>query len=98
LNIFWIVSDHLKEFITNFEMILEGEHHIDQARSHVTACEMRVTKMKKELKKASKRGSAEDAQQLEIKLTQAERSCDQAQFEGQRSTPYFNNTVEHLQT
>jgi hypothetical protein len=64
-------------------MVLEGEHHIDHARTHVTACEMKATKLRKELKKTSKRGSAEEAQQLEIKLTQAERSCDQAQFEGQ---------------
>ncbi|XP_021915158.1 uncharacterized protein LOC110827625 isoform X2 [Zootermopsis nevadensis] len=86
LNALWTevqkeFADHLKEFITNFEMILEGEHHIDQARTHVTACEMKASKFRKELKKASKRGSAEEAQQMEIKLAQAERSCDQAQFE-----------------
>jgi hypothetical protein len=54
--------------------------------------------MKKQLEKASKRRSAKGARQLKIKLTQAERSCDRAQCGGQRSTPYFNNTVEHLQT
>ncbi|XP_069693565.1 uncharacterized protein [Periplaneta americana] len=74
-------ADHLKEFITQFEMILEGEQHIDQARTHVTACEMRTAKIKKELKKASKRGNSEEIQQLEAKLAQAEKSCDQAQFE-----------------
>ncbi|PSN53083.1 hypothetical protein C0J52_09150 [Blattella germanica] len=45
-------ADHLKEFITQFEMILEGEQHIDQARTHVTTCELRAAKIKKELKKA----------------------------------------------
>jgi hypothetical protein len=79
----YFISDHLKEFITQFEMILEGEHHIDQARSHVTACEMRAVKIKKELKKASKRGSEEETRQLEMKLAQTKNSCDQAQFEGQ---------------
>ena len=63
-------------------MILEGEHHIDQARTHVTACELRAAKIKKELKKAAKRGSQEEMNQLEIKLTQAEKSCDHAQIEG----------------
>jgi hypothetical protein len=82
-HLLYCFSEHLKEFITNFEMILEGEYHIDHARTHVTACEMRATKLRKELKKASRRGSAEEAQQLEMKLTQAERQSDQAQFEGQ---------------
>jgi uncharacterized membrane protein (DUF106 family) len=64
-------------------MILESEHHIDQARVHVTACEMRAAKIQKEHSKASKRGNEEEARQLEMKLAQAKISCDQAQFEGQ---------------
>ncbi|KAJ9587845.1 hypothetical protein L9F63_018717, partial [Diploptera punctata] len=76
-----LISDHLKEFITQFEMILEGEQHIDQARTHITACELRAAKIKKELKKAAKRVSEEEMHQLEAKLTQAEKSCDHAQIE-----------------
>jgi hypothetical protein len=64
-------------------MILEGEHHIDQARTHVTACELRAAKIKKELNKASKRGNEEETRQLKVKLSQAKISFDQAQFEGQ---------------
>jgi hypothetical protein len=64
-------------------MILEGEHHVDQGRTHVTACEMRSAKIRKELKKAYKRGNAQETQQMEIKLAQAEKSHEQAQFEGQ---------------
>lgn len=74
-------ADNLKEFITQFEMILEGEQHIDQARTQVAACELRAAKIKKELKKATKKCSEEEMHQLEIKLCQAERSCDNAQIE-----------------
>lgn len=76
------ILDHLKVFITHFAMILEGEHHLDQARTHVTACEMKAAKIKKELRKAYRRGSASETQQLEIKLAQAENSFVQAQDEG----------------
>jgi hypothetical protein len=64
-------------------MILEGEHHVDQARTHVTACERRSVKIKNKLNKASKRGNEEETRQLEMKLTQARDSCDLAQVEGQ---------------
>jgi hypothetical protein len=64
-------------------MILEGEHHVDQARTHVTACEMRAAKIKKELNRASKRRNEEETQELKMKLAEAKISCDQAQFEGQ---------------
>jgi hypothetical protein len=63
-------------------MILEGEQHLDQARTHVAACEIKVGKIKKELRKASTRGSAAEVQQLETKFAQAENSCIQAQDEG----------------
>jgi hypothetical protein len=63
-------------------MILEGEHRLDQARAHVTACEMKATKIKKELRKATRRGSVAEIQQLEIKMVQAENSFAEAQSEG----------------
>jgi hypothetical protein len=75
--------DNLKAFATQFSMILEGEHHLDQARAHVAACEIKATKIKKELMRATRRGgSVAEIQQLEIKLVQAEHSCVQAQNEG----------------
>jgi hypothetical protein len=82
----FFISDHLKEFVTQFEMILEGEHHIDQARTHVTTCERRVVKIKKKLNKVSKRGNEEETRQMEMKLAQAKDSCDLAQVEGQPNT------------
>jgi len=63
-------------------MILEGEHRLDQARAHVAACEMKATKLRKELRKASRRGSMAEVHQLEIQLVQAENSFLQAQNEG----------------
>jgi hypothetical protein len=64
-------------------MILEGEHRLDQAKAHVTACEMKATKIKKELRKATRRSSVTpEVQQLEIQLIQAENSFVMAQNEG----------------
>ncbi|XP_023722566.1 uncharacterized protein LOC111872682 isoform X2 [Cryptotermes secundus] len=74
-------ADHLKEFVIQFEMILEGEHHVDQARTHVAASERRAVKIKNKLNKASKRGNVEETRQLEMKLTEAKDSCDLAQIE-----------------
>jgi multidrug resistance efflux pump len=74
--------DNLKAFITQFSMILEGEHRLDQARAHVAACETKATKLKKELRKVSRRGSAAEIRQLEINLDQAENAFVRAQNEG----------------
>lgn len=78
----FFISDHLKEFVIQFEMILEGEHHVDQARTHAAASERRAVKIKNKLNKASKRGNVEETRQLEIKLTEARDSCDLAKIEG----------------
>jgi multidrug resistance efflux pump len=79
---FFFFLDNLKALVAQFSMILEGEHRLDQARAHVTACEMKATKIRKELRKATRRGTGAEVQQLEIKLTQAENSFIQAQNEG----------------
>jgi hypothetical protein len=63
-------------------MILEGEHRLDQAKAHAAACEMKASKLKKDLRKATRQGSVTEVQQLEIKLVQAEHSFVQAQNEG----------------
>jgi len=87
LNALWTdvqkdFTDNLKAFIAQFSMILEGEHRLDQAKAHVTACEMKATKIKKELRKAARRSSvAPEVQQLEIQLVQAENSFVMAQNE-----------------
>ena len=63
-------------------MILEGEHRLDQAKAQVTACEMKATKLRKELRKATRRGSMAESQQLEIQLVQAESSLELAKDSG----------------
>jgi multidrug resistance efflux pump len=68
--------------MTQFSMILEGEHHLDQARAHVAACEMKAAKIKKELRKANRRGSAAEIHHLDMNLEQAENSYVRAQNEG----------------
>ncbi|XP_066995449.1 uncharacterized protein [Anabrus simplex] len=84
LNVLWTevqkeFTEHLKEFIHQFEMILEGEQHVDQARSIASSCEQRESKVRRELSKASRKSNAEEIAQLETKLAQAERSRTLAQ-------------------
>jgi hypothetical protein len=74
-------TENLKDFKYQFEMILEGERHVDQARNHMAACEQQELKIKKELKKAAKKATTEELNRLEIKLGQAERAKDLAQLE-----------------
>lgn len=86
LNTLWTeaqsgFSDHLKEFVCQFELILEGEKHVDQARNNLNRCELAEMKIRKELKKASKKSLSEDVRELELRLAQAERSRDHAQLE-----------------
>lgn len=86
LNALWTAvqkdfADNLKAFITQFSMILEGEHRLDQAKAHVAACEMKTTKLKKELRKTTRRGNMAEIRQLELQLVQAENSFVQAQNE-----------------
>lgn len=73
--------EHLKTFRHHFELILEGEKQVDQARSALAACEQKELRIKKELKRAAKKATVEEISQLEVKLAQAERAKDLAQFE-----------------
>lgn len=73
--------DHLRDFKYQFEMILEGEKQVDHARNHLTCCEQRENKTRKELKRAAKKSTVDELNNLEIKLSQAERSKDLAQLE-----------------
>ncbi|XP_059489337.1 uncharacterized protein LOC132204699 [Neocloeon triangulifer] len=74
-------NEHLREFRNNFQMIYEGERSVDHARSQLAAHEASETNLRKEIRKANKKSSAEDAQQLEVKLAQAQRSKELAQME-----------------
>lgn len=86
LNSFWTdvqkdFVEHLKAFKHHFDLILEGEKQVDQARNSLALCEQKELKIKKELKKASKKATVEEISNLEMKLAQAERAKDLAQFE-----------------
>jgi hypothetical protein len=78
----FLFLEHLKDFRNQFQMIYEGERHVDQARGHLVSCEAQENYIKKDLKKASKKCNREEVRQLEIKLAQAQRTKDLAQFEG----------------
>nr|XP_045596603.1 uncharacterized protein LOC123757189 [Procambarus clarkii] len=74
-------ADQLKEYRTQYELILEGEKHVTQAREMLVVREQRESKLRKELKKASKKAPAEEVSLLKEKLNQAERSRDLAHLE-----------------
>ncbi|XP_075739816.1 uncharacterized protein LOC119181094 isoform X1 [Rhipicephalus microplus] len=73
--------EHLKTFRHQFELILEGERQVDHSRSALAACEQKELRIKKELKRAAKKATVEEISNLELKLAQAERAKDLAQFE-----------------
>ncbi|XP_023335571.1 uncharacterized protein LOC111706871 isoform X2 [Eurytemora carolleeae] len=74
-------NDHMKEFRYQFEMILEGARQLDVARSTLLGAEQKETRIKKELKKAAKKATAEEIREMSGRLTEAEREKDIAQLE-----------------
>ncbi|XP_041367266.1 uncharacterized protein LOC121381916 [Gigantopelta aegis] len=73
--------EHIKEHKRMFEMVLEGEKHVFQAKNNFVSCEQREYKIRKEIKKAFKKASSAELQILENRLLQAERAKDLAQIE-----------------
>lgn len=74
-------AEHMKDFRHQFEMILEGARQLDLARSTLQAAEGKETKIKKELKKAAKKATAEEIREMSVRLGEAEREKDIAQLE-----------------
>ncbi|XP_060064503.1 uncharacterized protein LOC132544869 [Ylistrum balloti] len=72
---------HLKEYRQMFEMIMEGEKHVSQAKQNLALCEQKEVKIRKELKKAARRASAPEISMLEGRLSQAERAREVAEVE-----------------
>lgn len=66
-------------------MILEGEQRIDKIREHLAACELRENKLKKELKKATQKGTVDDVKEIEEKIREAKSSISMAQIESMKS-------------
>ncbi|XP_071040322.1 uncharacterized protein [Parasteatoda tepidariorum] len=73
--------EHLKTFKSHFELILEGERQLDIAQNQLVSCEQNEQRIRKELKRAAKKATEEEINNLEIKLSQAERAKYLAQLE-----------------
>ncbi|XP_068250128.1 uncharacterized protein, partial [Palaemon carinicauda] len=74
-------ADQLKEYKSMYELILEGEKHVTQARETLVAREQRETKLRKEYTKVSKKAPVEEVRLLKERLNQAERARDLAHLE-----------------
>ncbi|KAK3600776.1 hypothetical protein CHS0354_009204 [Potamilus streckersoni] len=72
---------HLKEYKHTYEMILEGDKDIDRAKQNLTVCEQKEGKIRKELRKSTRKSNPVDIRVLEAKLSQAERTKEIAQLE-----------------
>ena len=72
---------HIKEFQHQFDMILEGAKQLDLAKVELQTAEQKEGKLKKELKKAAKKATAEELREMSGKLGEAEREKDMAQLE-----------------
>ncbi|KAL1110387.1 hypothetical protein AAG570_007918 [Ranatra chinensis] len=49
----------IKKFRRQYEIILEGEQQIDKCRAHLSSCEARENKLRKDLKKAISKASGD---------------------------------------
>ncbi|XP_050702337.1 protein enabled homolog [Eriocheir sinensis] len=74
-------ADQLKEYRTQYELILEGEKHVTDAREVLSLREQREGKLRRDLKRASKKAPVDEVCMLKEKLGQAERSRDLAHLD-----------------
>jgi len=75
------LTENLKDFRHQFEMVLEGARQLDVARTTLQVAEQKETKIKKELKKVAKKATADEIREMSGKLSEAEREKDIAQLE-----------------
>lgn len=79
-----IFIDHLKEHRQQFELMLEGENHVDNCKQKLSMAESRESKIRKEYKKALKRAEnhgGPELNEIEGQLKQATHARDLAQEE-----------------
>ncbi|XP_062587492.1 uncharacterized protein LOC134249152 [Saccostrea cucullata] len=86
LNLLWtdVQKDfigHLKEYKQMFEMVLEGEKQVSQAKENLSNCEQKESKLRKDLTKAEKRNCEADRRNLETKLYEAKSEREKAEIE-----------------
>lgn len=72
---------NLKKFKHQFEMILEGEQHIDKSRNHLKTCEQKEAKIKKEIKQCNSKGTVDSVRILDEKLNESREQVKAAQAE-----------------
>lgn len=88
-------TEHMKDFRHHFEMILEGEKGVDNARNNLDVAEAKETKYRKELKKLRKKSSGGDGESheaLEAKVRMAEKERDSSQV----GTMLFNGGLYRI--
>jgi len=86
LNMIWSdvqrdFSDQLKDYRQQFELMLEGENHVDRCKQKLANFEAKECKLRKELKKSLKKGTNEEVEELEAQLKQATGARNLAQEE-----------------
>jgi len=86
LNMIWSdvqrdFLDHLKDYRQQFELMLEGENHVDRCKQKLTNLEAKESKIRKDLKKSMKKGSNEEIEELEVQLKQAVNAVNLAREE-----------------
>lgn len=101
LNLLWTdvqkdFIEHLKEYKQMYEMVMEGEKHVLQAKDNLNNYEQKETKLRKDLRKAEKsvfkpkfimfcgsgkRSSEADIKTLESKLHEAQMEREKAEIE-----------------
>ena len=74
------MAERLREFKTQFELILEGERHVDQSRELYCLREQREIKCRKELAKS--KGANEELKLMQERVVQAEKSKELSYLEG----------------
>ena len=75
------LSERHREFKTMFELILEGERHVDQSRELYNHRENSEMKYRKDLEKGTERGG-EEMKVMQERVTQAVKSKELAYLEG----------------
>merc|ERR1719410_590630 len=60
------LTDHIKEFKHQFDMILEGAKQMDAAKTDLQVAEQKEGKIKKELKKAAKKATSEELREMDL--------------------------------
>ena len=87
----FIVPERLREYRTQFELILEGERHVDQSRELYCLREQREIKCRKELAKTASKGAAEENKLMQERVVQAEKGKELAYLEGKELTVNWYN-------